>query len=200
MRLMFAAGLLLCAVFAVRAETISGTVVDVTVGDSATVLDSSKTQHKIRLSGIEPEKAQPYGQRSKEHLSQTVFGKQVAVESNKTDQYGRKVGKILVNGVDANLEQVRAGMAWHYIEYSREQAATDRDAYARAEIAARAAGVGLWKDAKPIPPWDWRHGGKTVELSNAAKVSICPCGGDELCTGTKGGQYCIAPNGKRNYQ
>lgn len=150
MRVVFAAALLLCAVFAVRAETINGKVVGVSDGDTVTVLDSSKTQHKIRLSGIDaPEKAQPYGQRSKEHLSQTVFGKQVAVESNKTDQYGRKVGKILVNGVDVNLEQVRAGMAWHYKAYAREQSATDRDTYARAEIAARAAGVGLWKDAKP---------------------------------------------------
>jgi endonuclease YncB( thermonuclease family) len=149
---------------------------------------------------MHPEKGQPYGHRSKEHLSQTVFGKQVAVESNKTDQYGRKVGKILVNGVDANLEQVRAGMAWHYKAYAREQSATDRDAYARVELAARAAGVGLWKDAKPIPPWDWRHGGKTIELSDAAKGSGCPCGGDELCTGNKGGHYCIAPNGKRKYQ
>jgi micrococcal nuclease len=91
-------------------------------------------------------------------------------------------------------------MAWHYKAYAREQSATDRDAYARAEIAARAAGVGLWKDAKPIAPWDWRHGGKTFELSDAAKASGCPCGGDELCTGNKGGQYCIAPNGQRKYQ
>jgi endonuclease YncB( thermonuclease family) len=113
MRLMFAAGLLLCAVFAVRAETINGKVVAVSDGDSDTVLDSSKTQHKIRLSGIDaPEKGQPYGQRSKEHLSQTVFGIQVVVESNRVDvKYERKIGKILVNGVDANLEQVRAGMA-----------------------------------------------------------------------------------------
>jgi micrococcal nuclease len=200
-RVVLAAGLLLCTVFAVRAETINGTVVGVTDGDSATVLDSSKTQHKMRLSGIAPEKAQPYEQRSKEHLSQTVFGKQVVVEYSKVDRkYKRKISKIPVNGIDVNLEQVRVGMAWHYKAYAREQSVTDRDAYARAELAARAAGVGLWKDAKPVAPWDWRHGGKTVELSDAAKASGCPCGGDELCTGNKGGQYCIAPNGKRKYQ
>lgn len=147
-----------------------------------------------------PEKAQPCGQRSKEHLSQSVFGKQVAIETNKTDKYGRKVGKILVNGVDANLEQVRAGLAWHCKEYAREQSATDRDTYARAEAAARATRVGLWNDARPVPPWDWRHGCATEAASAATNVSDCPCNGESNCTGTQGGQYCMAANGKRKYR
>ena len=27
----------------------------------------------------------------------------------------------------------------------------------QAEVAARAARVGLWHDASPVPPWEWRH-------------------------------------------
>lgn len=72
------------------------------------MLDSSKHPHRVRLTGIDaPEKAQPFGQRSKEHLSGLVFGKQVEVAVGKTDKYGRTVGKVIVNGVDANLAQVR---------------------------------------------------------------------------------------------
>ena len=55
---------------------ITGKVVSVADGDTITVLDADKTQHKIRLNGIDaPEKAQPFGQRSKQSLSDLVFGK-----------------------------------------------------------------------------------------------------------------------------
>lgn len=139
------------------AETIAGKVVGVADGDTVTVLDAGKTQRKIRLSGIDaPEKAQPFGQRSKENLSNLVFGKQVVVDAGKTDRYGRTVGKVVAGEVDANLEQVRAGYAWHYTKYEREQPVKDRGVYAQAEIDARAARTGLWRDATQVAPWDWR--------------------------------------------
>ncbi len=121
------------------------------------MLDDSKTQHKIRLAGIDaPEKNQPFGQRSKESLSDLVFSKTVTVETDKTDRYGREVGKVLVDGSDANLVQIQRGYAWHYKAYEREQPAFDRKAYADAEIEAKAAQRGLWKDTAPVPPWDYR--------------------------------------------
>lgn len=183
-----------------NAVTLLGKVVGVSDGDTITVLDASKTQFKIRLEGIDaPEKAQPFGQKSKEHLSDLVFGKQVIVESNKTDKYGRTVGKVLINGKDANLEQVRSGFAWHYKEYQKEQSAADRVVYANAETSAQSSKSGLWRDTKPMPPWEWRHGGKN-EPTVASSASGCACGGTALCIGPKGGQYCIAPNGKKKYQ
>ena len=150
--------LFLCLIFgSASAETIAGKVVGVADGDTVTVLDATKTQHKIRLSGIDaPENAQPFGQRSKENLSRLVFGKQVEVDTEKVDRYGRSVGKIRVGGVDANLEQISAGLAWHYKKYEREQSAEDRGVYARAETAALAARAGLWRDATQVAPWDWR--------------------------------------------
>jgi hypothetical protein len=88
-------------------------------GDTVTVLDADHRQHKIRLAGIDaPEKAQPFGQRSKENLPRLVFGREVVVEVGKTDRYRREVGKISIDGIDANLEQVKAGLAWHYKAYA----------------------------------------------------------------------------------
>ncbi|MFA6121728.1 MAG: thermonuclease family protein [Sideroxydans sp.] len=140
------------------ADTLQGRVVGLADGDTVTVLDSLNVQFKIRLMGIDaPEKKMSFGQRSKEHLSDLVFNKQVTVEYSKRDKYGRTVGKIIVNGVDANLEQVKAGMAWHYKQYQREQSVDDRSAYAQAEERARTAKAGLWIDPDPTPPWDWRH-------------------------------------------
>ncbi|CAG1004641.1 Endonuclease YhcR [Methylophilaceae bacterium] len=139
------------------ADTLQGRVVGVSDGDTVTLLDDSNTQFKIRLMGIDaPEKKQAFGSRSKESLSALVFNKQVIVEYNKKDKYGRTVGKILVDGVDANLEQIKAGLAWHYKKYQKEQSLDDRSIYAQAEEQARAERRGLWLDAEPTPPWDWR--------------------------------------------
>lgn len=153
--LLFAASLLL--VHASAADTLQGRVVGVSDGDTVTVLDDSNTQFKIRLMGIDaPEKKQAFGSRSKESLSALVFNKQVMVEYNKKDKYGRTVGKIIVDGVDANLEQIKAGMAWHYKKYEKEQSVDDRSIYAKAEDGARGEKRGLWFDSEPTPPWDWR--------------------------------------------
>jgi len=144
----------------------TGNVVGVADGDTITVLDTDKVQHKVRLTGIDArEKKQPFGNRSKQSLSDMVFNKTVVVGTVKRDRYGRELGKVLVGGRDVNLEQVRTGMAWHYKAYKRTQPVTDRQAYADAENAAKAAKHGLWLDADPIPPWKWRHSKYYVLLS-----------------------------------
>lgn len=140
-----------------HSATIEGRVVGVADGDTVTVLDVDKVQHKIRLAGIDaPEKKQDFGERSKQSLSDLVFSKTVTVETGKTDRYGREVGKVLVDGMDANLEQVQRGFAWHYKAYQREQAANDRKLYDFAESEAKAAKRGLWGEADPMPPWAYR--------------------------------------------
>lgn len=73
-----------------------------------------------------------------------MFAKTVTVDTDKRDKYRRNVGKVLVGGVDANLEQVKRGMAWHYKAYVREQSAIDRKAYSDAENESKAAKRGLW--------------------------------------------------------
>ena len=102
--------LLLLTLPLAQAETLTGRVVRVTDGDTIVVLDSSKVQHKIRLTGIDaPERGQAFGTKSKEHLSDLVAGKSVVVDYSKYDRYQRILGKVLVNGEDVNLEQVETG-------------------------------------------------------------------------------------------
>ncbi len=144
------------------AATLTGRVVGIQDGDTITVLDASKTQHKIRLAGIDaPESKQAFGTRSKQNLSDLVHNQQVTVEWEKRDRYGRPVGVVLVNGKDTNLEQVRAGMAWWYRQYANEQTPKDRQLYELAENEAIAAKRGLWADKQPVPPWEWRRKPKT---------------------------------------
>lgn len=188
--------ILFLAFTSVFAATIQGKVVAVADGDTVTVLDATHQQVKIRLAGIDaPEKGQPFGSRSKENLGRMVFGKNVTVDTTKQDKYGRTVGKILVGGVDANLEQIKSGLAWHYKKYESEQPQRDRIGYAQAEIDARSKKSGLWSDAAPVAPWDFRHGDGTM----VGGSSYCPCG-VSVCTGPNGGHYCLTTNGKKRYQ
>ncbi len=146
---------------ALNAATLQGKVIGVADGDTLTLLDAQKNQHKTRLQGIDaPEKAQAFGNKSKQSLHEMVHGKEVFVDVQKKDKYGRSVGKILVNQTDACLEQIKRGMAWHYKQYANEQSPEDRDVYAQAESTARAQSLGLWKDKSPTPPWAFRKQNK----------------------------------------
>ena len=140
---------------------LKGRVVRVSDGDTVVVLDSSQQEHKIRLAGIDaPEKAQAFGMRSKEALSTLIFDHQVSVIVGKTDRYGRTIGKIMLDGADVNIEQVKAGYAWHYKKYQNDQPPEDRISYARAEEEAQTKKLGLWADPSPTPPWDFRKEAK----------------------------------------
>ena len=141
----------------VNADTLTGRVVGVADGDTITILDQSNTQHKIRLAGIDaPEKRQAFGNVSKKSLSDLVFDKQVTVDWKKLDRYGRTVGKVLLNGQDVNLEQIKLGMAWFYKKYQNELVLDDRLAYLHAQEAAEISKAGLWRENQPLAPWEYR--------------------------------------------
>ena len=138
---------------------LEGKVIRVTDGDSITVLDAEKEQHKIRLAGIDaPERKQPYGKVARQFLAKHVFKKQVCVGWYKRDKYDRLVGVIRIGGEDMNLKLVQAGLAWHYKQYQNEQSKSDRALYADAHKNAEKMNTGLWGERRPIAPWLWRRG------------------------------------------
>lgn len=144
---------LLCLCCPALADTITGRVVAVTDGDTIKVLDDTKTEHKIRLYGIDaPESKQAYGQRSKQALSAKVYNQPVRVEYKQRDRYGRIVGKVYNGAVYVNLEMVKDGMAWHYVQYARKD-----DDLRQAQATAKTAKRGLWAGKDPVEPWTWRR-------------------------------------------
>jgi endonuclease YncB( thermonuclease family) len=152
------AALLMSLTGSVRAETLTGRVVAIADGDTLTMLDSSNQQHRIRLNGIDaPEKAQPFGERSKQNLSRLAFNRPAVADCPKRDRYGRQVCLVQVDGVDVGLAQIEAGLAWWYRKYAKEQSPQDQVNYARAEEAANVARIGLWGDSQAVPPWEYRH-------------------------------------------
>ena len=154
------------------ADTLQGKVVKVADGDTVTIIDDSGKKHRIRLAGIDaPEKNQPYGDVSTQGLNKLVSGRIVTIEYEKRDRYKRIIGKVLVDPpgevfcmaldcvkkIDAGLEQIKAGLAWHYKKYQSEQSEEDRRLYSEAELEARIKQIGLWKDEEPMAPWEWRR-------------------------------------------
>ena len=141
------AGLML----ALNAHAFTGKVVGVADGDTITVL-RDRTQVKVRLLEIDaPEKAQAFGTKSKESLSEMCFGKTAEVVEKGKDRYGRTLARVSCDGVDANAEQVSRGMAWVYDRY-----VTDKTLYA-VQDEAKADRRGLWHDEKSVAPCEWRH-------------------------------------------
>lgn len=142
-----------------RGNAMTGHVVGVSDGDTITLLVAERQRYRIRLIGADaPEKAQPYGQRSKQNLSALAFDQEAKVDCRAIDRWGRADCVVYVKGVDVALEQVRVGLAWWYRQYAKNQSRAERQAYEEAESVAKTGGIGLWADPSPIPPWDWRKG------------------------------------------
>lgn len=137
----------------VKADELSGKVVKVADGDTLTLLTPDKQQVRIRLAQIDaPEKAQPYGQKAKQALSDRVFGRTISVRVETTDRYGRTVGTVFIAGHDVNIDLVKGGHVWVYRQYAKDQ-----DYYA-AEEQAKKQKIGLWalQNDQRMPPWEWR--------------------------------------------
>lgn len=140
------------------AAELTGKVVKIADGDTLTILDINNRQHRVRLAGIDaPEAQQPFGQKSKQQLTEEVAGKDVLVDWDKKDRYERIVGKVIYNNQDINLKQLKEGMAWWYRKYANEQSKADQRLYEDAEVKAKNNGIGLWSENNPIAPWEWRR-------------------------------------------
>jgi endonuclease YncB( thermonuclease family) len=134
-----------------HADSFEGTVVRIADGDILTV-HVSHEMVRIRLIDIDaPEKKQAFGTRSRQSLGEICHGKRARVDDRGLDRYGRTLGQVTCAGVDANAEQVRRGMAWVYVRYAPK----DSHLYG-IEADARLHRRGLWQDASPVPPWEWR--------------------------------------------
>jgi endonuclease YncB( thermonuclease family) len=95
----------------------TGKCVGVMDGDTISVMRDRK-EVRVRLWGIDaPEKKQAYGILSKHYTSKLLFGKVVRVVVMDTDQYGRIVGKVYLNGEYGKKGTVRASVRMSRVFY-----------------------------------------------------------------------------------
>ncbi len=140
-----------------------GKVVGVHDGDTFTILHEGKAI-KVRVNGIDcPEIGQPFGRNAKQYASGLIFGRVVTVAVFGRDRYGRTIGDaVLADGRSLSREMVRAGLAWEYRQNSKDKE------LAALERAARSSKRGLWADARPVAPWDWRKASREKSAARAA--------------------------------
>lgn len=145
----------LCFSSAFAAGDFHGNAVRVLDGDTVDVLTAQNQTVRVRLANIDaPEKSQAFGQRSRQNLTSLIAGRMVDVHVQNQDQYGRTVGRVVADGVEANTEQVRAGLAWVYTRYNQDRRLPAIEAQAKREQ------LGLWSDPQPLEPWMYRRQNK----------------------------------------
>lgn len=140
-------------------QRLTGESIAVQDGDSFVLRTPDGRKLRIRIEGIDaPERSQPFADVSRRHLARLLEGRRLTLQVTKTDPFGRQVARVTDGAdLDAGLEQLQAGMAWFFRRYAAEQAPAQRRDYAQAEAAAREAGLGLWRDPQPQPPWEFRR-------------------------------------------
>ncbi len=123
--------------------------IGVTDGDTFTCLDTAGKQQKVRVSEIDaPELGQPYGRDARDTLAELVFGKSLAVVPISSTADGLVICKVSVDGKDLGREMVVAGAAW--TEPQSESSLT------KDQQDAKNGKRGLWSEASPTPPWEFR--------------------------------------------
>jgi endonuclease YncB( thermonuclease family) len=148
--------------------TITGVVVKVRDGDTVQMLTDAGQHIEVRLNGVDaPEtthgsvRGQPYGEQARFSLAQLAARRRATLQQTTMDRYGRHVGLLALHtpqgAIDAGWWQLQSGYAWIYERYLGELPLTMRLRYRQAYSQARAERRGLWIDARPTPPWDWRR-------------------------------------------
>jgi endonuclease YncB( thermonuclease family) len=130
---------------------LQGKVVGIIDGDTIDVLLDGNVTKRIRLNAIDaPERGQPFGNKAKAYLSDTIGGQIVVLSDEGVDRYDRQISDVYLGERNINWELVRNGLAWHFKKYS------DDASLAQAEVDAKANAAGLWADPRHVAPWDWR--------------------------------------------
>jgi endonuclease YncB( thermonuclease family) len=149
------------------AASLQGQVTAIVDGDSFTLV-SQKLPVKIRLLAVAvPEGNQAYAAVARQHLSDLILNKYVVVRYSALQEF--LIGQVLMGEMDIGAQMIRDGVAWYDKSDERMLSETERQLYALSMDAARNEHRGLWQDAAPVAPWDYRNAQlSAVKLKDAA--------------------------------
>ena len=142
-------------------KIVDGDVIEVQIE----VKDVDAKSVQIRLAAIDaPENSQAFGRLAQDRLSELLFGKRVGILKTANGRKSQVIGFVLtephrekeflgmlvIDGHNVNAQLVREGFAWNDTGNSKS------DELPKLQTEAQAAKRGLWGEANPIPPWEWR--------------------------------------------
>jgi endonuclease YncB( thermonuclease family) len=130
-------------------QTATGKCVKVIDGDTL-IVECDTQRRTVNLDGIDaPELGQPWGKEVRSFVRDMVRGREVEIEV--LESSGDAVrARVTVDGYDLSQMLVSRGLAWVSDD------AADREL---SELSAKAKSTpcGLWRDADPVPPWEFRQ-------------------------------------------
>lgn len=137
-------------------------VVRVTEGDTIEAV-ADHMEIIVRLVGIDApelgrmknEPGQPFSTKATKYLAILILKKTITIKEYGNDQYGRMLGVVFVNGKNANLEMVKAGLAEVY--RGKQPRYFNVKIYQDAQAEAKKNKRGMWVQGdKYISPREWR--------------------------------------------
>jgi endonuclease YncB( thermonuclease family) len=146
-------GLSAAAASTTPTQTLNGTVVRVTDGDSLWLEPApAGPPVELRLQDIDaPEICQPWGAEARRALQDLVLNKAVSVRVSGRDIHGRTLGTVYLETLNVNKTLVQEGHAWsHRFKF-------DRGPYVADERMAKALSRGFNTDAGAVMPRDFRR-------------------------------------------
>ncbi|HKP46375.1 MAG TPA: thermonuclease family protein [Pyrinomonadaceae bacterium] len=162
---------LFCVNIVASAATLQAKVIEVESGNSFVVTNINRPL-KIRLKAVAPpDSRQPYSEASREHLKSLILNQTVMVEYTHLTS-GYLEARVFLNGVDVGSQMLRDGVAWfdRSLQYTLRD--SDREVYAQCEQMARTEKRGLWQDANPVAPWDFRKSQQVDPTRPSSEVSF----------------------------
>jgi len=141
-----------------------GRVYRVIDGDTV-VVQTTWRRVTLRLDSIDcPEHDQYWGDTARYGLTKLIGGRSIRFEEHTEDEYGRTLATVFVrpegqrNWINVNARMVTLGHAWVYRQHYSHLPIVRQTELDNLERWARLNNIGLWKDANPVPPWEWRSG------------------------------------------
>ena len=118
---------------------------------------------KIRLACIDaPERDQPFGKASRNHLKEIIKDRPVKIDRINTDRFGRTIAILYISDRGkwqaVQSLQARAGTVWAFDRFKRNcpiWQSIDREFK-----IAQSKKIGLFADRQAIEPWIWRQNEK----------------------------------------
>lgn len=163
-------------------------VIGIADGETLTLVVNQKPV-MVRLAGVDaPEKSQAYARASRNSLHELCFGKDATYREQDADGYGVAVAVVNCDGVDVNQTQIERGMAWVFDRNNRDFTLPAR------QMMARRDRKGLWADANPVPPWEFRR----PQVKKASAIAPAGQGDPAICFVDRRGEYRVV-NGVRRY-
>lgn len=139
------------------ADLVRGKVVAYSSGTAFAVLDPDEKLKRIKLTGVDaPERRQRFAAQARQLASEWLGRSAIQIRVDGSDKDGRTHGRVEVDGRDVGLSLLNAGLAWCDPSDESMLPPPVRESYQAACAKAKAGRQGLWRDANPVPPWEYR--------------------------------------------